>query len=45
MARAEPTTIHTAGIDTNYSTTFTVLLMSQTQHYMWTKLDTVRMAK
>jgi len=33
------------GIDTNHSTMFTVLLVSQTQHYMWTKLDTDQMSK
>jgi len=37
MVRAEPTTLCTAGIDTFHLTRFSVLLMLQTQHYIWYK--------
>jgi len=46
MVRRKPTTTHTAGINISHSTRrFTVMLVAQTQHYIWTKLDTVWMAK
>ena len=45
MVRAEMTTTCTTGIDTNHTTTFTLLLVARPQHYMWTKLDTVQMEK
>jgi len=45
MLRAEPMTIYTVGTGTSYVTRFAVLLVSQTQLYMWQKLDTVSMAK
>ena len=38
MLRAEPTTTRTARISTSHSTRLTVLLVSRTQCYMWTKL-------
>jgi len=42
MVRRKPTTTHTAGINISHSTRrFTVMLVAQTQHYIWTKLDTV----
>jgi len=42
MVRAEPMTTYTlAGIDTFHLTRFTPLLVSRTQHCMWTKLDMV----
>jgi len=44
MVRAELMTTRTAGIDTNHLTMFTILLVSRTPH-MWTKVDTVQMAK
>jgi len=40
MVRAELMTTNTAGIDTTHLTMFTMLLVSQTQHHEWTKLDT-----
>jgi len=43
--RAEQTPARTAGTVANHSTTATVLLVSRTQHYMWTKLNKDRMAK
>jgi len=45
MVRAEPTTTGTAGIDTSHSTRFTVLIVSGIPHYIWTKLNAVRMVK
>jgi len=38
MVRPKPMTTCIAGIDAFYSTRFTILLVSQTQH-LWTKLD------
>jgi len=43
MVRAEPTNNRTAGIDTNHPTMFT--LLSKTQRYVGTTVDTVRIAK
>jgi len=42
MVRTELTTTRIAGLDTYYSTTFTILLVLVlgTQCYIWTKLDT-----
>jgi len=44
MVRLEPLNTRTAGIDMKHSTTFTLLLVIWTQRYMWTKVDTVRIA-
>jgi len=35
MVRAELTTTRVAGIDTNHSATFTLLLAIRTERYMW----------
>jgi len=44
MARAELTTIHTAGLHTsNLTIMFTVMQVSRTQCCVWTKLDNVQM--
>jgi len=45
MVRAKPMTTRTAGLDTYHMTTFTMLLVSQTQGYIWTKVGTVWRAK
>jgi len=39
MVRAEPTSTRTAGIDTSYLTRFTIVLVSWSQRYIWTKLN------
>jgi len=45
MVKPEPLNTITAGINTNHSTAFTLLLVIRTQRYMWTKVHTVRIAK
>jgi len=42
MVRTKLLNFHTAGKDTSYLTRFTILLVSRTQHYIWTKLDMVQ---
>jgi len=43
--RAKPMTTRTLGIDTSHLARFTAMPVSRTQHYIWTKLGKVRMAK
>jgi len=48
MVNSEPLNTITAGINTNHSTVFTLLLVMRTQRYMWIKciqFGTVRIAK
>jgi len=47
MVREETTNNRTVGRDTNHTTMFTLLLKLNviTQSYMWTTVDTVRIAK
>ena len=45
MVWTEPTNIRTAGIDTNRATMFTLLLELNVVWGVWTKVDTVRIAK
>ena len=45
MVKTVLTTTRAARIDTNHSTSFTLLLVIRTQRYMWTKVDRVRIAK
>jgi len=44
MVRAESTNTSIAGIDKNHSNVFTLLPVTGTQRYIWTKVDAVRIS-